>query len=141
MQAAKYFRGTYALCERCGSKPCVCAVPAAAPAPVRELHAAPASGNAIPFIVWDVLIDAYELSVVESGVLLFLCRRTIGYGHHLGALLSITDIAYGLRIGRASAKRALDRLDAAGLIERNRRNEAGSKEYAHTHIRVTLPAS
>ena len=107
VNAEKYYRGRYALCERCGCKPCVCAVSAPPSPVVRELRPAPASGNAIPFSVWDVQIDRCRLSIVESGVLLYLCRRTIGYGHHAGTLISIGEIAAGLRIGRASPNERL----------------------------------
>ena len=126
MLSSKYFSGRYAVCETCGEKPCTCPPSAVTPSPVLELGRKPASGNAIPFVIWDELIAAHELSIVESGVLLFLCRKTHGYGHHAGALISVTDIAWGLRIGRATTKRALERLSQLGLIERNRRIEPGA---------------
>jgi hypothetical protein len=138
--SSKYFSGRHAICETCGEKPCSCPPAALTPSPVLELGRKPASGNAIPFVIWDELIAAHQLSIVESGVLLFLCRKTHGYGHHAGALISVTDVAYGLRIGRATTKRALERLSQLGLIERNRRIEPGAREYAITHIRVTIEA-
>ena len=143
MQTAKYFSGTYAVCKTCGARPCACQAdaPAPAPRPLVALAPAPVSGNAIPFVIWDQLIAAHQLSIVESGVLLYLCRLTHGYGHHAGDLISIAQLASGLNIGRSSAKRALARLDELGLIERNRRHERARKEYATSHIRVMLPST
>lgn len=137
----KYYSGTYAVCAGCGSRPCVCAA-APAPAPldlVRPLER-PVTGNAIPFAVWDVVIARYELSIAESGVLLYLCRLTIGYGRHSGDLISVRRIASGLRIGRGTAERALNSLQRRGLVELQRRYERNSRERGTTHIRVTLPS-
>jgi hypothetical protein len=140
VQSSKYFSGRYAVCADCGEKPCSCATAAISPANIVPLRAAPASGNAIPFVVWDTLIAAHQLSIVESGVLLYLCRRTIGYGQHGGDLISLSGIACGLRISRRATMRALERLSYYGLIVRTQRREEGSQEYARTHIRVTLEA-
>lgn len=141
----KYYSGRYAVCSSCSARPCVCdeLVDAGAgdqaAANVRTLSR-PVSGNAIPFVVWDDLIGRYRLSIVESGVLLFLCRKTVGYGQHAGALISLRQIAEGLNIGQRSAQRALNVLQRHGLVERNRRYEPNSREHGATHIRVTLPA-
>jgi hypothetical protein len=138
MPESKYTTGRYSVCPGCGERPCSCPAAAAPPAKIVALRAAPASGNAIPFKVWDVLIAQHELSIVESGVLLYLCRETIGYGHHGGDLVSLNQVANALRIDRRSAMRALERLSYLGLIERTRRFEQGKREYGKTHIRVTL---
>lgn len=135
---SKYFRGIYALCAVCGCKPCVCVSAPAVSAHVPAVRRTPASGNAIPFIVWDVLIAEKELSIFESGVLLYLCRMTHGYGQHGGTCLSIAEIAGALRISRSAATRALTRLAEFGLIERTQRREEGRYEYARSHFRVVL---
>lgn len=140
-QADRYFTGPLAVCRSCKERPCSCGdqaasspAPAAVPIPLQR----PSSGNAIPFAVWDVVIPRYKLSLAESGVLLYLCRRTIGYGHHAGDLVSERQVAMALNIGRSTAQRALDALQRHGLIERQRRFERNSKERGTTHIQVTL---
>ena len=137
----KYYSGTYAVCASCSSRPCICGDQAAAPAPADNVRSLtrPASGNAIPFVVWDELIARYELSIVESGVLLYLCRVTIGYGKHAGDLISISRVAAALRISARGAQNALNTLQRHGLIERNRRYERNSREHGTTHITVCLP--
>jgi len=138
MNAEKYYRGTYALCRACGCHPCACGE-SAPPAAARVVSIArPPAGNAIDFRIWDTFIPLHELTIVESGVLLFLCRRTHGYGHHAGDVVSLAEIASAVRVSRRSAMRALARLDACRLIERTRRHVRGARAYASTHIRVTL---
>lgn len=140
----KYYSGRLAVCRRCNERPCSCAdlvavTSSPAPAPnVRSIQR-PASGNAIPFNVWDTIIPRYNLSITESGVLLYLCRRTMGYGHHAGDLVSLRQIAEALNIGHRTAQRALNALQRHGLVERNRRYERNSREHGTTHIQVTIP--
>lgn len=148
----KYFAGKYALCPRCDSRPCMCGALAptnglVADPSLRQADAAPivslvrpASGRAIPFAVWDTVIPRYELSVIESSVLLYLCRETIGRGMYHGDAISLTQVGAALRLSEASVRRALNVLDRHGLIVRTRRHEVGRREYAVTHITVTLPA-
>jgi len=138
---AKYYQGAYALCSACGARPCCCPVPAAPAAPAPNLRSItrPVSGNAIPFTVWDQLIPQFTLDIHESGILLYLCRRTIGYGLHAGDVVSLGELAAALNISRRQAARALDALERHRLIERTRRYERGRREHAATHIRVTLP--
>lgn len=137
----KYSHGRYAVCDGCGARPCICPPSTDTPTSPIPITPAPKSGNAIPFAIWDVVIAQYELEHRDSSMLLYLCRLTIGYGHHAGDLISIAQLAHGLRISTASVKRSLTRLELLKLIERTRRREPGSRECAVTHIRVTLPDS
>lgn len=138
MLADKYYVGPRALCRVCSGRPCSCPPSDATPAPIPLLRSQPTSGNAIPFSVWDTHIHRHELTTNESSTLLFLCRRTIGYGRQDGDYISIADVARGIRVSPSCAKRALTRLAACGLIVRTIRTEPGKSAYARTHIRVTL---
>ena len=143
LNPSKYYQGRYAICPECGARPCLCPKDAAAAevapevANVRSILPPP-SGNAIPFVIWDELIDRYELTIVQSGVLLFIVRRTHGYGHHAGDFIAIAEICRTLRISHTAVLGALNRLEECGLIVRSRRHEGGKKEYAVTHIRPIL---
>ncbi len=142
--SGNYFVGKYALCTACRQRPCCCAEVAAAPpaavVPLR-LHSSGKSktGNAIPFTIWDTVIPRYTLSIYESSVLLYLCRRTIGYGKKDGALFSQRRIADALNISRAAAVRAVDGLAAHGLIVVTPRRSHCTMARLMAHIRVTLP--
>ena len=139
MPNAKYYEGRYALCARCSARPCCCPPEDATPAAPLALVPRPASGNAIPFVIWDRIIPAYNLTITESGVLLYCCRKTLGYGLHEGAPLSIADVGAGVRVSDRQAARALARLESLGLIVRFRRREDGKNEHARTWIKVCLP--
>lgn len=98
------------------------------------------SGNAIPFLVWDDLIPRHELTIAQSGILLYLCRQTIGYGRHDGAPISVLQISRGLNIAPDTVKRGLARLQQIGVIERTLRIEPGRDEHAIAWIYVNLSA-
>lgn len=139
-----YFTGQYALCATCKARPCLCNE---APAPLTVVRPAPAkvgpsarsAGNAIPFAIWDVLIARYELTIYESGVLVYLCRRTIGYGKPAGALFSQRRIADALNISRSAGERAVNGLVAKELIQVVPRTSHCTMARLMSHIRVTLP--
>ena len=136
--ASKYTSGRVQFCPRCGARPCCCDDPAPdSPAPIPMPPRAKA-GNAIPFVVWDKLIAKHDLSIYESGVLLYLCRKTIGYGQHNGADIGSQAIATDLRISKSSVLRALEYLVYCGLIERTVEQEAGRTSYKRGWIKVRL---
>lgn len=149
LAASKYTRGRYAVCSSCGSKPCSC--PGGVPLLPGQLQlklgheeALPAvvdirrraSGNAIPFAAFD---RYPELRPTERLVLLYLCRLTLGYGHHGGDLISLTQLAERSGLSRHAVRDALNGLERRRLIERSRRFEHASKERGTTHLRVLLP--
>ncbi len=141
-----YFTGQYALCVKCKARPCLCnAAPAplkvVRPAPAKATPAARSAGNAIPFGIWDSYIATYQLTIYESGVLLYLCRRTIGYGKPAGALFSQRRIADALNISRSAGERAVAGLVAKGLIVMVPRKSHCTMARLMSHIRVTLPTS
>lgn len=143
--ANKYARGVYAVCSSCKERPCSCpehpsespasglAVSSSASNVVSVLR--PKSGNAIPFEAFDQYPD---LSPYERLLLLYLCRLTIGYGHHTGDLLSLGQLGERSGLRRTALRAALNGLERRGLIERNRRYERASRERGTTHIQVTL---
>jgi hypothetical protein len=99
----------------------------------------PETGRAIPFSVWDTVIPAYELTPIESGMLLYLCRETHSRGLHHGVQISLPKAATSIRTSESSAQRALNRLAQLGLIVRTRQYETGRREHAATFISVPLP--
>jgi hypothetical protein len=143
----QYYSGKYALCPECKARPCLClksarlsVIPPAARVSATAI-AVTHSGNAIPFTIWDSVIPAHQLTIYESGVLLYLCRRTIGYGKPAGALFSQRRIADALNISRGAADRALDGLAAKGLILVVARSSSCTMARLMSHIRVILPAA
>jgi hypothetical protein len=138
--ANKYTRGRYAVCPSCGSRPCAPDCEGnnapANPEPLAELRPR-SSGNAIPFEAFD---HYQGLPAAERLLLLYLCRLTLGYGHHTGDLLSLGQIVARSGLSLTVVKRALNGLESRGLIARSRRFERASRERGTTHIQVVFPS-
>lgn len=142
-----YYAGKYALCRTCKARPCLCVAAATGPLLVEvkkdtssTLPQQASSGNAIPFVIWDRIIPEYGLTLAQGAVLLYCCRKTIGYGRHGGDRLSVRDIAAALNISKATAARAVGDLVAMQLLSVTVLSRHSAGERAWTVIRVTLPS-
>lgn len=138
----QFTRGLYAICPECGSRPCVAGCPGPgdqADEPEILSISKPKGGKAVPFIVWDEVIDSFALSITESGVLLYLCRKTFGHGLYQGNYISNGQIAATLRLGPTTVRRTLIALETRGLIVRKRQMIGKTRQFGETFIGVILP--
>lgn len=141
---SKYTRSGL-ICADCGCRPCACDhAPAEAPAPLaapeilQHRGTVPEAGRAIDYRIWDELIELHGLTVYESGILLWLYRHTHGHGWHNGRPVSLAEISRAVRCGRRTTMRALNRLQAGGLVARTRQHGYNQRSFAATVIAVTL---
>jgi hypothetical protein len=138
----KFTRGQYALCSTCGNRPCLDGCPGPSSAePEQEIATLtkPKSGKAPPFWLWDRIIPDYGLSFRDQAVLVYLCRRTFGYGKYHGDYISWGEIAHGCSCDRKSAKRAVLSLLDLGLVVHKPQGFAENGAPNKAFIGVILP--
>ena len=115
--------------------------PAVPPQAVEPFHK-------VPNAIWDRLAEEHDLDSYALLTLLFLCRKIIGWHREAsGDLVSLNQAARAMRCSRSTVVRSLARLEACGLIRRERsyrerdgETGAGTTKMPDiTRIWLTLP--
>lgn len=96
------------------------------------------AGHAVSYDIWDHAIPEHELDVYESSILLWLYRETFGRGMEQGDMVSIAQVAAGVRCSRRKAAYALNRLSALGLVVRTRKYYRGKRAFAPSWLEVQV---
>lgn len=118
-------RGRFGECLTCGlAVGCTCNSPAPAVVGDDEPDIAslvkPRGGKSVPFHVFDHTIRDFHLSSRDALVLLFLCRRTFGWGRFHGDYISAGEIAAACDCSRQAVRRSLESLEVKRLVTRVR---------------------